>query len=77
MLTTKEFLCDDKMFLQKLTNSILDGDMRYYDHYLFFGGIDDMKDIFAFIIVDPCDKSRFRVIKTRRPFYSKSLEIKI
>lgn len=77
MLTDNEFYYNDRIFLSEIVKSILNGDMRYYDHYLFFGGQENKKDISAFIIVDPGDDTRFRVVKTMRAYYSDSLKILI
>lgn len=72
MITTLKYLSEDIEILSSLQNDILVNNKRVYDHFVLFNKTS--KSIFAFIIAEPNESNRLRLVIINRPYYTKEIK---
>lgn len=77
MFSNEEHLGEDIDFLMKIINDVVNHDKKFCDHYLLMDTQNDYPEIKAFIIYEPDNESRFRLVIIRRSFYDIAINEKI
>ena len=70
MITSREYLGEDIELFAELQSRIVNDHFHIHDHYLMFNR--DGK-LTGFVITDPDNSNRLRIVVLNRPFYTESL----
>lgn len=77
MISNEEHLGEDIDFLMNTIYEVVNQNKKFCDHYLLMDTQNDHPEIKAFIIYEPGNESRFRLVIIRRNFYNISIKEKI
>lgn len=77
MITNENHIGEDMEFLMSLTNEVMKQNKKFCDHYLLMDTNKDYPSLKAFIIYEPGNNDRFRLVIVRRSFYDISIKKQI
>lgn len=74
MISNEEHLGDDVNFLMNIIYDVMNHNKKFCDHYLIMDTEDGHPEIKAFIIYEPKNDKRYRLVIIRRNFYNISIK---
>ena len=77
MISNEEHLGEDIDFLMNAIYDVVNQNKKFCDHYLLMDTQNGHPEIKAFIIYEPGNESRIRLVIIRRNFYNISIKEKI
>lgn len=77
MISNEEHLGEDVDFLMNAIYEVMTQNKKFCDHYLIMNSDKEHPEIKAFIIYEPGNESRFRLVIIRRNFYNIAIKERI